>query len=210
MIALYLLSAVAGMSFMGLSAILGHFGTGHGGGHGHGGGGHGHGGHAGEAGFDLPLFSPLAIASYITGFGSAGLLLTEGLHVANPYIHVPASLIFAGGFGLSMLVAMAKISKQAEGNTLASLQDAVGTDVEVTIAIPPNGSGEVAYVAGGTRQSCIAAAEAGQGFPQGARVRVTRALEGTLYVTLAGALPAGGASVGEPVEARPPERNKVR
>ena len=206
MIALYLVSAVAGVSFMGLSALLGHFGSGHD----H--GGDGHGGDSGHDGFSLPFFSPLAIAAYVTGFGSSGLMLTQGLGLTSPYLHVPGAVLCAGVFGVGMLAAVAKLTQKTEGNTLPSLQDAVGTEVEVTIAIPAGGTGEVAYVAGGTRQTGLACAEAGQSFPQGARVKVTRAAEGTLHVTHAAAatLASGNARLGEPVEAPPPQREKVR
>lgn len=219
MISLYLLAAVSGFAFMGISALMGHFGghgdgghAGHGGHGGHGHVGHGHAGtlgHHGESGLELPLLSPTAIAAYVTGFGSSGLIITEGLHVANPLIHVPLAMTFAGAFGVSVLFAMAKLSQAAEGNTLASLQDVVGTDVEVSIAIPPSGEGEVAYVDAGTRQTAMARSEAGQSFPQGARVRVTRAVDGTLFVTTAGSLAAKPVSVGEPVELAP-QKEKVR
>jgi hypothetical protein len=202
MIGLYLLCAVAGFSFMGLSLLMGQFG-GHA--HGHAGslGHHGHGG-----GVQLPVFSPMAIAAYVTGFGSAGLLLTQAFHIHNPLIHLPASLAFAAAFGVGNLFMMAKLAEHTEGNSLASLGDVVGTEVEVTIAIPEGGDGEVGYVAGGTRTSCIARAEAGQTFAQNTRVRVTRAVDGTLYVTKASALPESTATMGEPLES--PPREKVR
>ena len=209
MIGLYLLCAVAGFSFMGLSVIMGQFG-GHAGDAGHGHVGHGHAGtlgHHGESGgLQLPFFSPMAIAAYVTGFGSAGLLLMEGLHIHNPLIHLPAATAFAATFGIGILVGMAKLAEHTEGNALASFDDVVGTEVEVTIAIPAGGDGEVAYVAGGTRTSCIARAEAGQTFAQGARVRVTRVVDGSLYVTRTASLAAAPVSVGEPLEAPPKEK----
>jgi len=213
MIGLYLLCAVAGFSFMGLSLLLGQFG-GHAGDAGHGHVGHGHAGslgHHGESGgVELPYFSPLAIAAYVTGFGSAGLLLMEGLHIHNPLIHLPASLAFAATFGVGILFSMAKLAEHTEGNALASLAEVVGTDVEVTIAIPANGAGEVAYVAAGTRVNGIAYAEAGQCFPQGSRVRVSRAVDGNLYVTRTATLGAAPVSMGEPLEAPPAQKEKAR
>lgn len=215
MITAYLACAVFGVAFMGISALAGHFG-GHGGqgqgGHG-GHGGHGHAGHAGHLAadsIDLPFFSPSAISAYLTGFGSAGLIITQGLHVTNPWIHVPASAAFAVGFGVSALFGMAKLTQRAEGNSLASTQDVMGQLVEVTIAIPAGGEGEVAYVDAGTRQTAIARADAGQSFAQGASVRVTRVAEGTIYVTTAGALASVGVSVGEPVETPPAAKERVK
>lgn len=212
MIGLYLLCAVAGFSFMGLSLLMGQFGGHAGDGHaGHVGHGHagslGHHGH--DGGVNLPYFSPMAIAAYVTGFGSAGLLLTQAFHITNPLIHLPASIGFAAGFGISTLFLMAKLAEHTEGNALASLADAVGSEVEVTIAIPKSGPGEVAYVSAATRMNCIARAEAGQTFAQGSRVRVTRVVDGTLYVTVAGALPASTPSMGEPL-ASPPVKEKVK
>ena len=205
MIAAYLLCAIAGVSFMGISAFMGHFG-----GHGHSGhaGDHGHGGDHGHSAFGLPYLSPVAIAAYVTGFGASGILLTQGLHLTNPLVHVTLAAACAAVFGVVVLLGMAKLTEHAEGNTLASVQDVVGQDVEVSVAIPPGGTGEVSYVAGGSRQQSTARADAGQAFPQGSRVRVTRALDGTLWVTRATATLGQPATLGEPVA--PPRQEKIR
>ena len=200
MIGAYLFCAVLGMSYLGISALIGELGDG--------GLGHAHAGsfgHHGEQGVHLPYFSPMAVAAYCTGFGSAGLILTRGLHIANPLIHVPASLAFGGLFGVGILLMMAKIAQHTETNSMSSLAEVVGTVVEVTIAIPAKGTGEVAFVSGGTRQTVLAEAEADQTFKQGARVRVTRAVDGVLYVTLAPSPSLASASpvLGEPLDAPP-------
>jgi membrane protein implicated in regulation of membrane protease activity len=209
MISLYLLCTVTGAAFVIITNVLGHAV----GGDGHGGGGHGGGhgtAHDGTDGHDgLPLFSPTAIAAYVTGFGSAGLALAH-FGVVNPLIQVPVALGFAGIFGVGLVATMAKVSRQAEGNSLSRLDDLVGQEVEVTIAIPSAGSGEVAFVAGGTRLTATAQSEAGQTFAQGSQVRVTRVTDGTLHVTL---LPALGASavvsVGEPIPT-PSHKDPIR
>jgi hypothetical protein len=213
MSAVFLFCTVVGSAFVVLSNLIGHFsgGDGHGGHGGH--AGHGHGGHAGHDGHhghvsDLPLFSPTALAAYVTGFGACGLALGH-FGVVNPLLTVPVSLAFGAAFGTGLLWSLARLASSAEGNSLASHDEVVGQDVEVSIAIPESGLGEVAFVAGGTRQALPARAEAGQSFPQGARVRVVRAVEGTLHVTRGAALPAPAAQVGEPVQA-PPAKERVR
>jgi membrane protein implicated in regulation of membrane protease activity len=210
MITLYVLCTVTGAAFVVFSNVLGHMVGGDHGAGGHGGGGHGASHDAQQGGHDgLPLLSPTAMAAYVTGFGSAGLALAH-FGVVNPLIQVPIALGFAGAFGVGLVATMAKLSRQAEGNSLSRLDDLVGQEVEVTIAIPAAGSGEVAFVSGGTRLTATAQSEAGQTFAQGSRVRVTRVTDGTLRVTL---LPALGASavvsVGEPIPT-PPHKDPIR
>jgi membrane protein implicated in regulation of membrane protease activity len=210
MISLYLVCTVAGAGFVVFTNLIGHaVGGGDHGGHGGGHGGHSADGHGSDGHDALPLFSPTAIAAYITGFGSAGLALNH-LGIVNPLLQVPLAAGFAGLFGVGLTAAIVRFSRRAEGNSLSRIDDLVGQDVEVTVAIPAGGSGEVAFVSAGTRQTATAQSEAGQTFAQGARVRVTRVSDGVLHVTLASALGVSTVvPVGEPVPT-PSRKDPIR
>jgi hypothetical protein len=104
---------------------------------------------------------------------------------------------------------MGRIADRTEKNSLASLDELVGQEAEVTIAIPSGGSGEVAFVAGGTRQTNSARADGDQQFPQGATVRITRVGDGTVWVGRGAKEALGSAVAGVPVAALP-QKQKVR
>jgi membrane protein implicated in regulation of membrane protease activity len=202
---LYLFSTVLGAAFVVLTNLIGHGGHG-----GHGGGGHG--GDSGGHADGLDLFSPTAIAAYITGFGSAGLLLMHGLGVESPWVHVPLSIGAAGAFGASVLWGLARVRHHTEGNSKASLADLVGTEVEVTVTIPAGGLGEVAFESGGSRLTQTARAEGAQTFKQGTTVQVAQVTEEGLLVTAtrpAILAPVSAVSEGVPDE-RVPQKDRLR
>jgi membrane protein implicated in regulation of membrane protease activity len=200
------------MVFMLLSAVLGWAGAAHGhsggmgaGGHDVGAGGHdigasghdagtvGHdvhaGGHDGDATSDhghstisdLPLFSPMTIAAYITGFGGSGLIYHHLLG-DRPFLHVPAAAVTGAAMGVGVSFMAYKLISRFESGKPAHESEAYGQDAEVTVAIPVDGFGEVAYVASGIRRAIPARAEPGVGHAAGERVRVVRITGGTAHV----------------------------
>ncbi|HEY3446941.1 MAG TPA: hypothetical protein VGK67_11285 [Myxococcales bacterium] len=148
----------------------------------------------------LPLLSPTVISAFVASFGGAGLLFKQLLG-DNPFLHVP----LAGATAMAMAVAMAyliwKITSSLDSNRMARITDAVGTLAEVTVSVPKQGMGEVAYVSANTRQTMSARSVDGNEYKQGSRVKVLRVNDGVAYV---GELPAGTmAAVGEPLSESP-------
>lgn len=185
MTSVYLLCAVTGSAFVVLTQLLGHAV----GGGDHGGHGGDHGGTGDDGGVHLPWFSPMALAAYLTGFGCSGLLLTGGLGLESPLLHVPLAVGSAGLFGTGLLYGMWRIRHHAEGNSLARPHEVVGQLAEVTVSIPDGGLGEVAFVAGGTRLTASARTKGTAALVQGMHVRVVDSVDGTLTVEAAPSLP---------------------
>lgn len=157
------------------------------------------GGHGG-ASTHLPIFSPTVIAFFLFIFGGTGLLLHRGLGIENPWIHAPASTANALGLGLAFAWALWKLTSTLESNRLARVSDAMAAPAEVTISVPREGMGEIAYVSAGTRQTLSSRSADGKEHRQGASVRVTKIADGVAYVA---ELPPRPARVSALVAAEP-------
>jgi membrane protein implicated in regulation of membrane protease activity len=190
MLGLYLLALVIGLGWTVVNFALGH-GGGDAGGEVHAGGSFGADG--GEGGFGeavgehgggpvaLPLFSPTAIAGYLTGFGATGLGLHAGLGIETPLIHVPVALLGAAVLGVGVAWITVKVLALGEISSAEGPESLVGRSGEITVAIPAGGVGEIAFLSGGRRNAGAARAVGGAAIPAGSRVRIVR-LEGSTYL----------------------------
>ncbi len=192
MLGLYVLTLVVGLGWTVVNFLLGHVGgdAGHGevhaGGHfgaeggAHDGFGEATGEHGGGA-LSLPLFSPTAIAGYLTGFGATGLGLHGGLGIESPLIHVPIALFGAAVLGVGVAWATVKILAYGEISSAEGPAELAGRAGEITVTVPAGGVGEIAYLAGGRRNAGAARSASGREIPRGARVRIVR-LEGATFL----------------------------
>lgn len=182
----YLACFVLGLTFIGISALMGQFGGDHDGDV------SGDGGDMadGVEGVHLPLFSPTVLSVFVGMFGAGGLILTKGLGIEKLLLHVGGSAAISLGSGVGVAFLMAKLMRHTETNTVASHSELVGSDVEVVLAIRGNEYGEIAYVAGGARHTMSARSEGGESFAQGDRARVIAVVGGVAHVAPPGARPA--------------------
>lgn len=201
--AAYLACFVLGVTFVGLSALLGQLGGGdHGGGHdaghdvGHDAGDHG------DGGVQLPIFSPTVLAIFVGMFGAGGLFFLKVLGITNPAVHVPLSLAVSATSGLSTAWMMMRLIRYAETGAVASHAQLVGQEAEITISIRGAELGEIGYEAGGTRQTILARSAAGQTFQQGDRVQVLEVTDGVARVGPPGSFSMIAPSEGIPVRTR--------
>lgn len=206
----YLACFLFGMAFVAVTALMGHFGGGDAGGHGDGGGDAGHDlAHDmsdGVQGVTLPVFSPSVLSVFVTMFGAGGYVLTRSFGISAPLLHVSGATATSLVSGFSMAWFLMKLMKVAESNSLATHASVVGRSVEVTQSIRGAEFGEIAYEAGGARQTLIARSLNGQTFAQGEAVQVISVVEGTAFVAPVGTVSAiapvlSTASAGTPVEA---------
>jgi len=126
-------------------------------------------------------FSPLVIAFFLTCFGGVGMLMTIAFDLI-PLISLPIAA--ASGFLLAWLLA-AMFNRLLGGMASSSevrLSTLVGTDAEVTVAIPPMGVGEIAYIAMGSRYVTPARSTEQAVIPRYATVRITRIVGNTFFV----------------------------
>lgn len=199
MASLYLLSLIVGLgwtvaSFL-LGSVVGDADGGDGGGEvqaggtfgADGDGGYGEAsGDGGGASLSLPLFSPTAIAGYLTGFGATGYGLVAGLGVQSPLVHVPLALFGALLLGVAVSWTTVKLLSIGEISSAEGPNALRGRIGEITVTVPAGGVGEITYLSGGRRNASAARSVDGSPIARGARVRILRAVDATLLVEPAG------------------------
>ncbi len=124
-------------------------------------------------------FSPLVIAFFLTCFGGVGVL------VAPHFSPVVAMLMaFASGIVLAWLLIYGfnKLLGSLPSSSEIKLASLVGLEAEVTVALPPTGVGEIAYVAMGSRNVAPAHNETGTTIPRFSSVRISRIVGNMFYV----------------------------
>lgn len=172
------------------SSVIGHAGDmsgGHGGDFSHTYGVDGQSGHGTASGTDitdgsmsLGPFSPLVIAFFLTTFGASGILLSKAPVLGT------LSILFAGV--ISVLLAWGFISffNRVLGSMAVSSEvrvaSLIGMEAEVTVAIPAQGVGEIAYIAMGSRSTAPARSEEPIPIPRYATVHIARIAGNMLYV----------------------------
>jgi hypothetical protein len=177
----------------------------------HGSVGHGDGdaGHV-ESSMHLPLLSPLVLSTFLAGFGGSGLVYRQ-IFGDRVWLHMPLAVVTSGGAGLLVAFIMYKLTTALSSNRNARETDALAAAVEVTVTIPKEGTGEVAYISGGTRQTVTARSVDGHEYKQGSTVKVFKLADGTAWVGEASSMVAvssesaasdSGPSRGEPVRER--------
>ncbi|MGC4115462.1 MAG: hypothetical protein QM765_12830 [Myxococcales bacterium] len=166
--------------------------------------GHG-GGDAGpaEGQMHLPIFSPLVIACFLAAFGGSGMLYRQ-LFGDNPWLHAPLAAATSVALGFAIAFAIWKLTSTFNSARNARATDALGTMAEVSVTIPVEGVGEVAYVSGGTRQTISARSADGKEYKQGSSVKVHRLKDGVAFV----GEPLGGIAAVVGVEESPAEPSR--
>lgn len=177
---LYTFCLTIGTAYTVVAFFLGHVGHGHDGG-GHDAGGHDAGGH--DHGQHFPLFSPIALAVFLTAFGAAGIVSLEMMKGREPL-----TLAVAGAsgvvFGFTIAAAMALVFRKTIASSHARESDVLGCEAVVTITIPAGGVGKIAYEAAGSRFTSPARSMSGTEVRQDAKV-VIRERDGQVLVVVA-------------------------
>jgi membrane protein implicated in regulation of membrane protease activity len=126
-------------------------------------------------------FSPLVIAFFLTCFGGVGILVTIAWNLP-PLISLPIAAV--SGFLLAWLLTLMfnRLLGGMASSSEVRLNTLVGTDAEVTVAIPPIGVGEIAYIAMGSRYVTPARSDEQSPIPRYATVRITRIVGNTFFV----------------------------
>jgi len=176
---IYAICLVLGLMFSLVSAILGHI---------FGGDGEiGTGGHA-EAGITdsgLPgvsFFSPTVMASFVTAFGAAGLILTRIEATRSVWISAPLAAASGGVIAGLTFWFFNTMFKKTQASSEARVSQVIGTTASVITPIPADGVGEIAYVVANTRYSAPARSEGGVAIPAGRPVRIKRMVGTVFYV----------------------------
>ena len=120
---------------------------------------------------DVPSLSPITIASFITAFGSFGLLAVYLFNVSDRF-----SLLWAGGGGLVVAIiahfAFGYFLIAPQGSSEVTARDILGLTAEVITPIPADGVGQVAFVAQGRRVTFSARSAGGTPVPKNTLVSI--------------------------------------
>ena len=120
---------------------------------------------------DVPSLSPITIASFVTAFGSFGLLAVYLFNVSDRF-----SLLWAGGGGLVVAIiahfAFGYFLIAPQGSSEITARDVMGLTAEVITPIPVAGVGEIAFVAQGRRITSSARSAGGVPIPKGELVSI--------------------------------------
>jgi len=130
---------------------------------------------------EFPSISPFTFASFMTGFGAAGIAANLAFNVS-----AVASLLWAALGGLVVGGAMqfffAGVLLKSQGSSEVRPSQLAGTPAEVTVPIPQGSNGQIAFVAQGRRVTYVARAEGDAAIPRGAQVEIVRIVGGTAVV----------------------------
>ena len=123
----------------------------------------------GEVG--VPSLSPVTIASFVTSFGSFGLIAVYLFNVPDKI-----SLLWASGGGLMVAViahfAFGYFLIAPQGSSEVTARDIIGLTAEVITPIPTDGVGQIAFVAQGRRVTFSARSAGGASVPKGTFVLI--------------------------------------
>jgi hypothetical protein len=154
----------------------GHIDAGHVGDHGGAGGGGGH------TVPDFPAFSPVTIATFVTIFGGAGMILTRIRETSPPYFSMPLAVACAFGGAYGVFLLFSKIFESVQGSSEVVQSALIDQAATVITTIPADGMGEIAYVAGPGRQNAQARSINGEKINVGSEVVIKKIVGGSFYV----------------------------
>jgi hypothetical protein len=120
---------------------------------------------------DVPSLSPITIASFVTAFGSFGLIAVYLFNVPDK-----VSLLWASGGGLVVAIiahfAFGYFLIAPQGSSEITARDIIGLTAEVITPIPANGVGQIAFVAQGRRVTFSTRSASGVPVPKGTLVSI--------------------------------------
>src|SRR5262245_35866534 len=187
---IYLVCFFLGLGFAVLSALLSGVFGGHAGPHVDMGGAHvdlggihtDTGAHAGpvEGTVHFSPLSPVSIALFVTTFGGIGILLKKfGTPTA---VQIPAAALSGVVVGGLFSYAFYKVLQSTQGSSHARAGEEIGIEAEVTVPIPNDGLGEIAYVVRGTRFTNPARTVDGKELPARVVVKIVKQVGNTYLV----------------------------
>jgi membrane protein implicated in regulation of membrane protease activity len=173
----YFICFLVGFLYAVVSGVLGHI---------FGGDSHVHLDASGHVGFDggdagLSVASPTIIAAFLSGFGGAGLIVHNLYH---PGPGVSLLLAIVGGLAISggAYLLLGLLYQKTQAGSEFRDDQVVGKSAEVTVAIPVDGVGEIAFSMKGSRNIAPARSEDGKLIPKHSTAKITRSVAGTFYV----------------------------
>jgi len=124
--------------------------------------------------------SPVSIALFITTFGGIGLLLKK---LGFPsLVQLPAGMISGLIVGGAVSYGFFRIMLATQASSHARAGEEIGIEAEITVPIPNDGLGEIAYVVRGTRFTNPARTLDGKELPARVMVKIVKQAGNTYIV----------------------------
>jgi len=133
-----------------------------------------------DGGLHFPILSPVTLAMFVATFGGSGLIFRNVFKMAA-YAHIPLAAVAAVGVALAVAWVFYKIMGATQSSSLAAAEEALGAEAEVTVPIPHEGLGEIAYTLRGSRFTNPARTADGKELPARAIVKIVK-LVGNTYI----------------------------
>ncbi|RYG35413.1 hypothetical protein EON81_12775 [bacterium] len=128
---------------------------------------------------EIPGGVPISVATFLMGFGASGLIFSDSLR-ASPVVSILGAVALGGVLRLAVVLSLRRLvggeAVAMEGGTI------VGTVCRVSLAIPADGVGAVAYHAEGKRHTMAARSADAHPLSADSRVLVTDLRKGVALV----------------------------
>ncbi len=164
-----------------------------------GGAGHAAGSAKGVGASHVSPFNFVSFAAFLAWFGGIGYLL---IRFSTLWFVTALGVALLGGLtgGAIVFTFLSRVLMSEDENLDPADYDMTGVLGRTSVPIRQGGTGEIIYSQAGTRRTCGARSESGDGIPKGAEVMVTRYEKGIAYVRLWSEMSGD--------EAAPPRKNE--
>jgi membrane protein implicated in regulation of membrane protease activity len=124
--------------------------------------------------------SPVSIALFVTTFGGVGLLFKK--FGFAPFVQLPVAAVSGMIVGGAVAYAFFRLTLMTQASSHARAGEEIGLEAEITVSIPNNGLGEIAYIVRGTRFTNPARTVDGKELPAHVMVRIVQQTGNTYVV----------------------------
>lgn len=125
--------------------------------------------------------SPATIAVFLATFGGSGIILTT-MYSFPVGKSLPISVVAGLGVASAVFWVFFKIFSSVQASSEPRMAETIGCQAEVTVGIPQDNTGEVAFVCRGKRLVSPARSADGTEIPKNRLVKIARLVGNTLYV----------------------------
>jgi membrane protein implicated in regulation of membrane protease activity len=136
--------------------------------------------HGGEGPVHFPILSPVTLSMFVATFGGAGIVYKKFLHLPAAG-HIPLAGITAVLVALLVAWIFYKLFSITQSSSEGSAEEVIGMTAEITVPIPNDGLGEIAYTLRDRRVTNPARTVDGKELPAHLQVKIVK-LVGNTYV----------------------------
>jgi membrane protein implicated in regulation of membrane protease activity len=137
--------------------------------------------HGGEGPVHFPILSPVTLSMFVATFGGAGIVYKNFLNLPLA-AHIPLAAITAVLVALLVAWIFYKLFSLTQSSSEGVAEEVIGMEAEVTVPIPHQGLGEIAYTLRDRRLTNSAKTLDGKELPAQTAVRIVKLVGSTYFV----------------------------